>query len=84
MKRLVAAVFLLFAGPALGHHSYAMFDGSRTVTVTGSVAKVEWANPHVFIWVYVPNSKASNGYDLYAFSSASTNLLSRNGWTPLR
>lgn len=82
MKTLVVALVLLIAAPAVAHHSYAMFDGTRTVLVTGSVAKVEWSNPHVFIWVYVPNPKAANGYDLYAFSSASTNLLARNGWSP--
>jgi hypothetical protein len=59
-----------------------MFDGSKTLTVSGTVAKLEWSNPHVFIWVYVPNPRAANGHDLYGFSTASTNLLSRNGWSP--
>src|SRR5262245_22812316 len=59
-----------------------MFDGSKTVVVSGTVATVEWANPHVFIWVYVPNPKAAKGFDLYGFSSGSTHVLSRNGWSP--
>ena len=37
------------------HHSYAMFDGTRTATIKGTVAKLEWTNPHVFVWMYVPN-----------------------------
>jgi hypothetical protein len=83
MKTLVASISLLLAASSAGaHHSYAMFDGSKTVTVTGVVAKLDWSNPHIFIWVYVPNPKAPSGHDLYAFSNASTNVLSRNGWTP--
>jgi hypothetical protein len=81
VKTLVASVALLLASPAWGHHSYAMFDGSRVVTVSGFVAKLDWSNPHVFIWIHVPNSKAPSGYDLYAFSTASTNVLGRNGWS---
>jgi hypothetical protein len=78
---LVAAAALSPSGSALAHHSYAMFDGKRTLTVSGTVAKLEWANPHVFIWVYVPNPKASTGYDLYAFENGSTNVLTRAGWS---
>ena len=66
---------------AYAHHSYAMFDGSKTVTVSGTVAKLEWTNPHVFIWVYVPSSGNHGKYDLYAFENGSPNLLELNGWT---
>src|SRR3954454_22073219 len=61
----------------LAHHSYAMFDGTKTLTVSGTVAKLEWANPHVYIWVYVRNPSAAFGYDLYAFENGSTGVLSR-------
>ncbi len=82
MKTLIAAISLLLTNSALGHHSYAMFDGSKILTVSGTVAKLEWSNPHVFIWIYVPNSRSPTGHDLYGFSTASTNVLSRNGWSP--
>lgn len=81
MKTLLTWICLLLVSPAWGHHSYAMFDGTKTVTVSGTVAKLDWMNPHVFVWVYVPNAKAPTGYDLYGFSTASTNVLARNGWT---
>src|SRR5262249_39740954 len=71
----------LFAASAAAHHSYAMFDGSQTLTVNGTVAKLEWMNPHVFVWVYVPNPKAKDGYDLYAFENGSPNVLTRLGWS---
>lgn len=79
MLALVAAV--LPAAPASAHHTYAMFDASRTLTVTGTVAKLEWMNPHVFVWVYVRNSSAPGGYDLYAFENGSINVLARLGWS---
>jgi hypothetical protein len=82
MKALVALLAGLLTTSAWAHHSYAMFDGTRRLKVVGTVAKLEWMNPHVFIWVYVPNPKSSTGYELYGFSNASTNVLSRAGWTP--
>jgi len=77
-----AAAFLALTSAASAHHSYAMFDGSKTVTVKGFVAKLDWTNPHVFIWLHVPNPKAASGYDLYAFENGSTNVLARRGWSP--
>ncbi|MDH3282833.1 MAG: DUF6152 family protein [Gammaproteobacteria bacterium] len=50
-----------------------MFDGSQTKTVTGTVVQLEWLNPHVFHWVYVPNPARETGYDLYAFENGSRN-----------
>ena len=76
-----AASAVAVASTAGAHHSYAMFDGTRTVTVKGTVAKIEWVNPHVFIWVYVPSPAAKTGYELYAFENGSTNVLMRRGWT---
>jgi hypothetical protein len=81
MKMILVAAALLMAGSAGAHHSYAMFDGTRTLTVSGTVAKLEWMNPHVFVWVYVANEKAKDGYDLYAFENGSPNVLVRLGWT---
>jgi hypothetical protein len=77
---LVLLAGLAAAGTAFAHHSYVMFDGSRTLTVMGTVAKIEWMNPHVYVWVYVRDDKAPNGYDLYAFENGSTNVLARMGW----
>jgi hypothetical protein len=71
---------IALGAPARAHHSYAMFDGAQTRTVTGTIAKLEWSNPHVFIWVYVPNA-ARTGHDLYAFENGSTNVLARRGWS---
>jgi hypothetical protein len=80
---LAAAIVLAGAIPAAApaHHSYAMFDGSQTLTVSGAVAKLEWSNPHVYVWLHVANPAAEGGYDLYAFENGSTNALTRRGWS---
>jgi hypothetical protein len=48
-------------------------------TITGTVNKVEWTNPHIWIWVDVPNGKGST--DTYGFEGMSPNFLERRGWT---
>ena len=47
------AVMLGIAPPALSHHSHAMFDTSREVTVTGTVTSFSYRNPHVFLYLEV-------------------------------
>jgi hypothetical protein len=81
MKKLLIAAALLLVQGASAHHSYAMFDGSKTLIASGTVAKLEWMNPHVFVWIYVANPAARTGYDLYAFENGSPNVLTRLGWT---
>jgi hypothetical protein len=80
-----SALFLLLAcatsGSALAHHSYAMFEASGTSRVTGTVAKLEWQNPHAFVWVYVPSLKKAGTYDLWAFENGSPSVLQAHGWT---
>ena len=61
MNKLIAmlvcvAVGLLASAPAFGHHSFAMFDITRRVTIKGVVAEIQWTNPHVWVYVDVPRS----------------------------
>jgi hypothetical protein len=81
LRAFIGALGFVAASTAGAHHSYAMFDGTRQLTVKGTVAKLEWTNPHIFIWVYVPNAAAENGFDLYAFENGSPNVLARLGWS---
>jgi uncharacterized protein DUF6152 len=49
-----AAVAALCGLPLLAHHSFtAEFDGGKTVTLRGVVSKVDWINPHIFVYVDV-------------------------------
>jgi len=50
---LIGFAAALSSAPTLGHHSHAMFDHAKTVTVSGTVREVSYRNPHVFLWVDV-------------------------------
>src|SRR5688572_25819271 len=77
----VATIMTAGVPLARAHHSYAMFEGSRSAQVTGTVATVEWRNPHVYVWVYVPDPNAAGGHTLYAFENGAPNVLERRGWS---
>lgn len=81
-SRIAIAVLCWAApfGPAAAHHSYALFDTTRLLTVDGVIAKLELVNPHGVLWVYVPNPKAASGYDLYAFENGPVSAMARVGW----
>ncbi|MEP7244930.1 MAG: DUF6152 family protein [Gammaproteobacteria bacterium] len=74
----VVAVLVVLACPVQAHHSFAMFDKTRLTTVKGMVSKIEWTNPHVFIFVDVPDGKG--GKTQYAVECNSPNVLMRAGW----
>ena len=78
--RFLALSLLTPVGSVMGHHSYAMFDTARTATVTGTVAKLEWMNPHAFLWVYVPSPEKPGTYDLWGFENGSPSVLQGHGW----
>jgi DNA/RNA endonuclease YhcR with UshA esterase domain len=71
---------LLASAPMFAHHSFAAeYDAKQPVTLKGTVAKVEWTNPHARFYV---NVKDENGkVTTWNFELASPNVLSRNGWT---
>jgi hypothetical protein len=77
----MASTLLFGTGPAVAHHSYAMFDMSAAIIVEGTVAKHEWVNPHTFVWLYVEKTGQPGLYDLYAFENGPIGLMMRYGWT---
>ena len=72
---LIAAVVI----PVAAHHSFATFDITTQKSVTGTVKQVDWTNPHIWLWIDVPNDKG--GADTYGFEGMSPNFLARRGWT---
>jgi len=62
------------AGAAQAHHSFAMFDQSRQVTVNGTVKEFQWTNPHAFIELVDSTGK------LWSVELNSPNNLLRQGW----
>ena len=87
MKTLAHAVVLIGLGSVLvgsatvsAHHSVgATFDAEKTVSFEGTVSKVDWFNPH--IWIYL-NVKATDGSSAeYQCEGSSPNSLRRRGWS---
>ena len=73
-----AAAILGAAGPALAHHSFAMFDNEHQLKVVGTVTKFEWTNPHVYIQLEVVDSDGKT--HPYAVECANPGILNRVGW----
>src|SRR6516225_9866421 len=77
---LIAACLVAAAVPALAHHSFAAeYDNNKPLTMTGTVTKVEWMNPHARFYVDVKDQsgKVTN----WEFELGSPNGLMRQGWT---
>jgi uncharacterized protein DUF6152 len=72
---------LLVQGAVLAHHSFAAeFDRNLPITVTGTVTKVEWANPHARFYIDAKDEGSDNTVN-WDFELASPNGLMRRGWT---
>ena len=80
-RSLLAALLLVTvaSGPLVAHHSFAaVFDASKALRVTGTLAKVEWTNPHIYFYVDVTDDK---GHVVrWACESAAPGALSRRGF----
>jgi Family of unknown function (DUF6152) len=77
---LYALVVLAAALPVAAHHSFpAQYDIDKPITLTGKVTKVEWTNPHIFIYIDVPNEKTGAVVN-WALEMGGPNALLRLGW----
>ena len=81
MKRTFAGFVacLLCAVPLVAHHSFAAeFDAGKPVTIKGPVTKVEWTNPH--IWIYLESKDERGTVAKWQCEMGSPNTLMRAGW----
>lgn len=62
----------------LAHHSFAMFDSTREVTIEGTVLEFQWTNPHSWLQVEVINQ--DGGKEEWAVEMLSPSVLGRMGW----
>jgi len=76
----VALAMLVATGAAFAHHSFAMFDQTKTISLKGAVKELRWTNPHVFIQVLVKNDKGAE--DEWSIEMTSPEHLARTGWRP--
>src|SRR5689334_21281900 len=77
---LVMAGMIAAAVPVFAHHSFeAEFDRAKAVTLTGTVTKIEWMNPHAYFYIDVKD--ASGKVENWGLEMGSPNGLMRQGWT---
>ena len=78
---LFTALGLLGAAlPAFAHHSFAAeFDGNKAVTLKGTVTKLDWMNPHIWVYLDVKDDKGQVTH--WQCEGGPPNTLTRNGWT---
>jgi hypothetical protein len=66
------------AGSALAHHSFAVYDHTRTLNLKGTVTKFQWTNPHAYLEIDV---KEPNGtVKRFTLEGTSINMMQRTGW----
>jgi Family of unknown function (DUF6152) len=84
VNRLWAAVLLAAAvsaaAPASAHHSFAMFEPTKTLTFKGTVKTFQWTNPHVILWVLVQPDGGGSAQE-WSLETTSPGVLTRAGWT---
>ena len=80
---VVMGLGLFFAGTAVSlraHHAFAAeFDAKKPVHFEGTVTKMEWVNPHV--WLHIDVKKPDGTVENWAFEAGTPNVLFRRGFT---
>jgi hypothetical protein len=73
---MIALCTMLLAG--LLHHSFAMFDTTKQVTLSGTVTAFEWTNPHAYIELDVPGENGAAKH--WTIELGSPSILQQAGW----
>jgi len=80
MALLAVCGWLLTTGSLSAHHSTAMYDSQNPVTITGTVKRFEWTNPHAFVYLEVKDEKTGKMVE-WEVEMMSLNHLRGYGWT---
>lgn len=73
----MALALLSMSGMADAHHSAAMFDHDKIVTLQGTIKSFEWTNPHVWVWLVVSGPDGDRTWGIEANDPSG---MSRIGW----
>lgn len=64
---------------ALAHHSFAVYDRTKNLTLKGTVKTFQWTNPHVIIWIVVL-PEGGGAPQEWSIETTSPGVLTRSGW----
>ena len=78
---VVTVMALALSASAVAHHSYTGYDRTGSQTITGTVVRTDWSNPHVHLWVVANPIADRSQQQVYAFEVGSVSLMTRFGWT---
>ena len=80
LAAVAALALAMVPTPAQPHHSFAMFDMAKEVTVKGTVKKFQWTNPHAYIQLV---AKDASGKEVeYSLEMGAPMYLYARGWRP--
>jgi Family of unknown function (DUF6152) len=79
LQKLAGIAALVLAAPCWAHHSFAMFDMTKKVTLHGTVKQLKWTSPHCFVEVLVPTADGTTEWNLELNSPL---IMYRKGWRP--
>jgi hypothetical protein len=79
LAAFAACAGLVISAPGFSHHTYAMFDGSKQLTLQGTVKELQWTNPHCFLQLLVAKDGVVQEWSLQMNAPVD---LYRNGWRP--
>jgi hypothetical protein len=77
---LVGLAVAMSAIPATAHHSFAMFDAEKSMTLDGTVKEFQWTNPHS--WILLTVAKPEGKTEQWAIEMGGPAGLARQGWVP--
>ena len=77
---LAGIAIAMYSIPAVAHHSFAMFDADKKVTIEGTVKEFQWTNPHSWILMNVANQGGQ--MEQWAIEMGAPGGLARQGWVP--
>ena len=77
---LAAVAILVAAAPSLAHHAFsAEFDQAKPVKVQGEISRLEWTNPHA--WLFIDSKGTDGKVVTWRFEMGAPNALLRAGWS---
>jgi Family of unknown function (DUF6152) len=77
LRWIAVCWFSVVALPTLAHHSFATFDMTKQITLTGTVREFQWQNPHIWIYLVVKDGEKTQEWGVEGGSLVG---LKRDGW----